>query len=120
MRCNFHVVWDEDSRIWYDARDMFFGHNFQERDKEGALALCAKSKHPDAVFFCSMFSGMLCQTQYLTWDFVQRRFSIYDHDARALCYSGLHNEQESGSKLLRWELRLHVLLSHDLVLETCL
>jgi hypothetical protein len=42
---------------WFVIRDLLIGENGQVQDFEEALRLARLSKHPDAVWLCSLFDG---------------------------------------------------------------
>lgn len=44
----------EELILWLEARDCFTGLNFQKKDLARGLALAKRSKHPDAVWICSL------------------------------------------------------------------
>ena len=68
---------------WLEVRDTFLGQNGKKQDITAALALARDCKHPDAVWFTSIFEGNDSSTK----EEARKVFLLFQDDARALCFA---------------------------------
>ncbi len=47
----------DDLKVWFDARSFIVGENFRSQSLAEGLRVARQSRHPDAVWFCSLFSA---------------------------------------------------------------
>ena len=68
---------------WLEVRDTLLGQNLRKQDITTALALAGDCKHPDAVWFTSIFEGKDVSTK----EDARKVFLSSQDDARALCFA---------------------------------
>ncbi len=68
---------------WYDITDVMLGDNHKKRSMAAALALAAKSKHPDAVWLTKIFNGVITEDIWAIADI----FHAHKDDVRGLCFA---------------------------------
>ncbi len=67
---------------WFDIRDALCD-NLKQHDIAEALSLARDCKHPDAVWFTSIFE----RKDVLTKERAREVFLSFENDARALCFA---------------------------------